>query len=438
MPSYPEVTLGDVNAPRKADMFALFGPPMDFQVYYGAGKTLAEGGSVYDQCVMTSNWGQGWCLPFTYPPFAAWLASLYSKLSFEGAVFIWQTMSLLIFAVVLGAIIFERASRLSLGKIAFLIILLVATFAFSPARSSFYWGQVNMLIVGLVAVDFLRAERWASVRENGWRDDRWYAGIVVGLAAAIKVSPAFFGLMFLLQKRWRAAIVSGVTFFITVVLGFLMVPEAGKFWVDTLTDTSRFSGMDNVTSQSIQIALQREFGIDSTLLWALLAVLVTVLTSLGAWYCLRAGNRAVALSIVGIAACIISPFSWHHYYLWVITLSVAAGVIFVDVLRNYLRDTLAFPLGALIGFAGGAAIAATCVVALWPYVSIVFFYSFDVYHLARSSNPFVASVTVWWSLLLIALTTVVAWRVLNAQARLAQSRSELPDVGHIRARHSAE
>lgn len=154
MPSYPEVTLGDVNAPRKADMFALFGPPMDFQVYYGAGKTLAEGGSVYDQCVMTSNWGQGWCLPFTYPPFAAWLASIYSKLSFEGAVFIWQTMSLLIFAVVLGAIIFERASRLSLGKIAFLIILLVATFAFSPVRSSFYWGQVNMLIVGLVAVDF--------------------------------------------------------------------------------------------------------------------------------------------------------------------------------------------------------------------------------------------------------------------------------------------
>lgn len=203
MPSYPEVTLGDVNAPRKADMFALFGPPMDFQVYYGAGKTLAEGGSVYDQCVMTSNWGQGWCLPFTYPPFAAWLASIYSKLSFEGAVFIWQTMSLLIFAVVLGAIIFERASRLSLGKIAFLIILLVATFAFSPVRSSFYWGQVNMLIVGLVAVDFLRAERWASVRENGWRDDRWYAGIGVGLAAAIKVYPAFFGLMFLLQKRWR-------------------------------------------------------------------------------------------------------------------------------------------------------------------------------------------------------------------------------------------
>lgn len=416
--SYPEITIEPDQTVRKADMFSLFGTPMDFQVYYYAGRSLGEGLRVYEDPFVVTNWGQGYKLPFTYPPFAAWLASLYAKLPLGVASTIWQVASLLILIAVVAAVLVGKRGRgasvlprLGIGGVLCAVLLVAASFAFAPVRSSFYWGQVNVLVMGLVALDFLGGRHWDPIRANGWREDSWWAGIGVGLAAALKVYPAFFGLLFLLQRRWRAAITSGVTFFVTVALGFAFVPESGEYWSKVLTDTTRFGGLKNVTSQSIQVSLMRDFGIDSTPLWLVLAVFVTAAAAFAARRALRLGEVAIALSLIGLAACVVSPFAWHHYYLWAITLVIAAGLGLLTWFSRFHLPTATLP-GVLIG----AAVTAGCVAALWPYVSVVFFYPFDVYALSTSSNPFVASATAWWSVLLI-VVFAVALAVVPAKGR---------------------
>lgn len=413
--SFPQVTLHPLLPDRTVDAYGLFGMPMDFQVYYSAGKAMAAGMDIYTEKFFVMNWGQGFVLPFTYPPFAAWLMRYYSNLSFNSAVWLWQLASFASLAAVFFAILLLKRVRFGLSTALFVILLMVACFAFVPARSNFYWGQINIIIMAILAFDFLRGEKWSAIRNNGWTEDRWYAGIGVGLAAAVKVYPAFFGIIFLLQRRWRAAITSAVTFGLTVGIGFLVVPEAGEYWSKIMVDTDRFKGVENVTSQSIGVSLQRDFGTDSFLLWLLLALIVTAISAFAAWRALLHDDRPMALSIIGLAACVVSPFSWHHYYVWIFPLMLTIGLNVAQRFSDCRSGThAAAPVGfadRLIGIIrdafGGLIVTALSIAALWPYVSVVFLLPFDIYRLGwYNDNPFLASATAWWTVVLLVAMAV--------------------------------
>ena len=69
-----------------------------------------------------------------------------------------------------------------------------------PVRSTLAYGQVNIVLMALVALDCLTAE------------PRWPRGALTGLAAALKLTPAAFVLFFLLRRDYRAAATAGVSF----------------------------------------------------------------------------------------------------------------------------------------------------------------------------------------------------------------------------------
>src|SRR6185503_21371042 len=66
---------------------------------------------------------------------------------------------------------------------------------FEPVRETITFGQVNTLLLTLVAGDMLlgvaRGRRWA--------------GVGIGLATAIKLTPGVFILYLLITRRWRPA-----------------------------------------------------------------------------------------------------------------------------------------------------------------------------------------------------------------------------------------
>ena len=62
-----------------------------------------------------------------------------------------------------------------------------------PVLETFEFGQVNLVLMALVAVDCLAPRT------------RWPRGLLVGIAAAIKLTPAAFVLFFLLRRDARAA-----------------------------------------------------------------------------------------------------------------------------------------------------------------------------------------------------------------------------------------
>jgi alpha-1,2-mannosyltransferase len=69
-----------------------------------------------------------------------------------------------------------------------------------PIYHSLYLGQINLFLLALVLTDVWRVSRGR------------HAGISVGLAAAVKLTPAIFVILFLLTRRTRAASTAAGTF----------------------------------------------------------------------------------------------------------------------------------------------------------------------------------------------------------------------------------
>ncbi|MDO5511680.1 glycosyltransferase 87 family protein [Corynebacterium sp.] len=310
--------------------------PTDLQVYLLAGDRLNEGGLLYDSPLLGE-------LPFTYPPFAAGVFRWLSTLTPELATIVWQTSNLLALIAVILMCFAERRRPVAF----FAVLLAVAFLATEPIRGSFFYGQINLILMLLVAWDVLP------------KNNR-FAGVGIGIAAGLKLTPAFFVIIFLVQRRFKAAAVSAGTFLLTVIAGFFVVPDAGTFWLDSMFNSERVGVHENPGAQSIKSLLVRNAGIESGLLWLALALLVTALTAAAAWLALRRGNRTVALALTGLGACLVSPFSWYHHWVWIVPLTVAVIAAI---------DSLADARGFLIAQLSALVTLAALFVLLLPYVS---------------------------------------------------------------------
>ncbi len=223
--------------------------------------------------------------------------------------------------------------------VAFLLVV-----AFEPFRETVSFGQVNMLLLFLVALDLL-------VGVAGGR--RW-AGVGIGLATAIKLTPGVFIVYLLVTRRWRAALVSAGTAAVATLAAAAVDPAASReFWTSALWDTDRVGSLAFVSNQSLQGVVARlDPEHPSSLAWAGAG-------GGGAGRLGLAGARppslAEGLALTGVLGCLISPVTWVHHLVWL----VPALILLVDA---GLRRVRATPQGA----AGPARASATpCCAAGW-------------------------------------------------------------------------
>lgn len=289
----------------------VFGPaldmykvPTDFLVYYRAGEELAREGGIYDGPL----YGH---LPFTYPPFAGTLFRWMAGAPEEMAAAFWQLgCAGALVCVILGTLVC-RGYRLDTGTVVLGTAAAVAALALSPIRDSFFYGQINLFLMLLVSLDFLRTR------------DR-FTGIGVGIAAGLKLTPAFFILVFLMQRRWRDAATASVTFVATVVIGLLTVPDAMRFWTSAIFDSSRIGSTTISASQSLKGVMERllEPGMLASALWLVACVVTVAMFYLALQWATRRDNQPLVMALGGITTCLISPFSWHHHWVWLVPLVV--------------------------------------------------------------------------------------------------------------------
>ena len=238
----------------------------DLKVYYGAvNYWIHDHGMLYDYLKPNSKYG------FTYPPFAA--------------------IAMVPMAVVPWALAIAGQPRADAGcdrtrccggwslpiarregwtpwfalAVAFLLMV-----AFEPYRETLSFGQVNLLLLFLVALDLL-------VGVAGGR--RW-AGVGIGLATAIKLTPGVFILYLLVTRRWRAALVAAGTAALATLAAAAVDPAASReFWTAALWDTDRVGSLAFVSNQSLQGLVARlDPEHPSSLAWAVLVV-----AALGVW-----------------------------------------------------------------------------------------------------------------------------------------------------------
>ncbi|GGT40127.1 glycosyltransferase 87 family protein [Streptomyces chromofuscus] len=297
------VTVFTATVPLLRDWF-------DLRVYHGTIHSwIHDGGRIYDYRVPGTMYG------FTYPPFAA-VAMLPMALVGIGAAIVIALLLNLAALAVSMRVLTGRAWRrhgwygcaLAAGALAL----------YEPLRDTFSFGQVNVLLLALVLVD-----AWLLATGRG----RW-AGIGIGLAAAVKLTPALFiGLLLLARRRRAAGVATGVAVGATG-LAAVVVPEASRFyWTHAMWDTTRVGRLDYVSNQSLQGILAR-LDVESRAVWA-----VTVLLVLGVWAwrarrAVAAGDWYAAFALTGLTACLVSPITWVHHLVWLLpafVLLVRAG-----------------------------------------------------------------------------------------------------------------
>lgn len=278
---------------------------IDLDVYRIGASVWRGAGDLYGTMPPTRV---GLPLPFTYPPIAAVFLSPLTLVPFAVAT---TGLTLVSIVVLVGVVaVFLRALGLPRRRLgwALAVVMPVALFI-EPVQANLSFGQVNILLMLLVTLDCLLPRT------------RWPRGVLIGIAAATKLTPAVFVLFFLVRRDFRSARNVAVSFVATTAVGFLLAWHSSvEYWTGTVFDSSRIGGVGFVSNQSLQGVLARAgmHGATATGLWILLAIGVV---ALAAWSMLRAfgaGQPAPALVLNAFCVLLVSPISWTHHWVWIV------------------------------------------------------------------------------------------------------------------------
>jgi alpha-1,2-mannosyltransferase len=282
---------------------ALRGGFTDLFVYQYSGRAVLDGLPLYESGDPVTG------LSFTYPPFAAMVMVPLALLPAWLAAALWTGAS--VGALAAAVVVVRRA----LGRPApgWLVALLTGgALALEPVWQNLAFGQINLFLMLVILVDLVRPER------------RW-SGVLVGIAAGVKLTPLVFVVLLVLVGRRPPAGRAVLAFAGTVALGFLAMPgSATKYWTDGLVEAGRIGPPALAHNQSAFGALTRLLdGPPSNLLWLAVAgpLSLAVLLVGAAWW--RRGDRVLGTSLGALAMLIASPVSWSHHWVWAVPVALA-------------------------------------------------------------------------------------------------------------------
>ncbi|MFJ7065682.1 glycosyltransferase 87 family protein [Streptomyces sp. NPDC101115] len=296
---------------------------LDVMVYRAEAETLRAGDDLYAMRATSAN------LAMTYPPFAAVLFLPLTLVSVP----LMRTLTtagnlLLVVALVRLSLQLIRpglsrpAARAELWRATLLVAAVVVWC--EPVWTTLRYGQINLLIAVAVLWDLTRRE-----------GSRW-AGLGIGLATAVKLTPGLFVVLLLaagllLWRRDRATnqwlrtalTATGVFLGTTLAMAVALPADSRRFWTGTLFETGRVGHAEETANQSISGVLARLMHTDAPGLWwaAAAALLGGAAMVLAVRAALR-GDKAVAVTVTAFTALMISPISWSHHWVWCVPLLI--------------------------------------------------------------------------------------------------------------------
>lgn len=286
---------------------ALRFPMADAVVYRAEGLAAATGHGLYDLRVTR------WKLPATYPPFAA--------ITFVPTS--WLPMNLLRVAVTEVNIVllglfahlsfrFAGWPRRAAARPVALLVAIALGVWIEPVFQTLAFGQINLALACLVLWDLSRPDHARG------------KGIAIGIAAGIKLTPGLFAVYLLLTGRVKQAAIAAASFAGTVVIGWLVLPQASRrYWTHEMFDTSRVGKPWIVDNQSLQGMMARLLHTTHPGPWWVAAAALTAVAGLTvAALASRRGLETWGVMCAAITALLVSPISWSHHWVWCVPLIV--------------------------------------------------------------------------------------------------------------------
>ncbi|WP_328386871.1 glycosyltransferase 87 family protein [Streptomyces sp. NBC_00400] len=302
---------------------------LDLMVYRAEGFTVRNGGSLYDMVATSAH------LPNTYPPFAALLFTPLTLLGVPAmrTLATAGNLALLLAVVHLSLRLAGRPRHLPQPAATLAVSALLVWC--EPVWTTLRYGQINLLLAALVLWDLTR------------KDTQRLAGIGIGIAAGLKLTPALFAVLLALagavragqllrsgagvraaRNPWlRQAAVATAAFLATALLSALALPrDAHRFWTEIVFAADRVGEVEITANQSLRGALARLLHThDPGLAWLVAAGLAAALGLALAAASLLRGQRAWAAVTCAATALLVSPISWSHHWVWCVPMVILLG-----------------------------------------------------------------------------------------------------------------
>ena len=278
---------------------------VDLNVYRLAVQDMVNGHDIYLTSTPVDN------LKFIYPPIAAILMTPLLL----GPYIVWQ----IIWTVVGTGALLSVLRRIKVPRgLAVGVVAAALVLAMEPIRTTMGYGLVNTMLMALVVADLLP--------DDPGKTRRIPRGALIGLAAAIKLTPLLFVVFAFLIVKHRVAIMAIVSFaFFTGIAWILLPKESLEYWRSLGKGEVNTAGPVYVGNQSISGAMTRWFAEDRKTVITALAigfVIAGIATLVAAWWW-RRGEKVFAIGLVGLATCLASPLSWTHHHVWAAILLIA-------------------------------------------------------------------------------------------------------------------
>ena len=284
---------------------------VDLHVYRMGGAAVLHGDRLYQ---LRFVW-----LPFTYPPFAAVAFAALAVIPWKVAVTVLTGASVVALPAALYLVLrLSGPAREQARERAWTLALAVAAAAIwlDPARATLGYGQVDILLTAAVLYDL-------SLPDTARRK-----GMLIGLVAGLKLTPAIFAVYLLVTGRRRAAATAAAAFAGTVAAGFSVLPASSAwFWPGRFASPGHVSPVQNPQNQSLYGALARAMHTAHVLpVWLPLATVTAVAGLALAAAASRRGDEALGFSLCAVTGLLISPISWIHHWVIVIPALLVAGL----------------------------------------------------------------------------------------------------------------
>ncbi|APT85105.1 glycosyltransferase 87 family protein [Corynebacterium aquilae] len=282
---------------------------IDTGVYWAGARAFITGAPLYDVGFPTV----GTTLPFTYPPSAALAFVPLTIFNQDTAGWVFSAVNLCWLAVILRMLLPQASPRLR----AWLWCLALLA---DPVINTIGYGQINLALMALVLLDITRGRGLGRAQVL---IKAIPPGMLIGVAAAIKLTPLIFVLVYLIRREPKAILGMIAGAGISIAAAAALRPSlTWTFYTNTIFHAGRIGDPAYALNVSARAIAVRATDNPTTqlLLWAVLCATTLLLVSWAGWR--HRANPTTLTTIVALGGLIISPVSWAHHWVWLIAAAI--------------------------------------------------------------------------------------------------------------------